>query len=232
VSQELKHHNEQALRNMLQQFSNKKNTDRTVQLAQRAFYDCLASELDQHALYIVNHNREVAQVAVQEAWIKILSSADKYDPEKSSVKTWAKMITGRCAIDELRRFYKHDMRNKDTDDQSDELERLEENVLDDMVCPLPTGEESLHAKQVQRAIAQCLEVLPNGKGPNYRLAMKLVLDEDLSYQEMSDVLSQQSVKQQKLNAEQVRGWVRQAAAKMKSCISKKLGRADEQGAPR
>lgn len=227
---QLKHHNEQELLKLLQQFSSKKVSERTVQIAQRAFYDCLVRELDQHALFIVNHNKELAQVAVQEAWIKIFATANKYDPDKASVKTWAKMITGRCAIDELRRFYKHDMRNKD-EAQFDEVERMEDNVLDTLVCPLPSAEERVHALQVQRAIADCLSALPSGKGPNYRLAMKLVLDEDLSYQEMSDVLSQQSVKQGTLNAEQVRGWVRQAAAKMKSCISQKLGRT-QQGAPR
>ncbi|WP_050463204.1 RNA polymerase sigma factor [Herbaspirillum autotrophicum] len=214
---------------LLQQFSTRNATGRSVQAAQREFYDSLVNELDQHAMSIVNYNRDLAQAALQEAWIKIFLSADRYDPRLASVKTWAKVITSQCANDELRRFYKHEGKiersNSPTDQGEDGVD-----PLDGFACPLPGVDDQMYAQQVQRAIAECIESLPAGRGPNYRLAMKLTLDQDLSYAEMKDILAGQSARHADLNAEQVRGWVRQAVVRMKGCINLKLGLAGKGGA--
>lgn len=226
MGDQLKHHNENELHKLLQQFSSKKVADRSVQLAQRAFYDYMVDKLEDHAMLIVSCNKELAQVALQEAWANIFKNAHTFDPEQASVSTWAKMITKRCALTELRRFYKHEMRNKKGNDTGHDVDGFEEDLLDSLPCPLPSVEERVHAQQVQRAIAACIDTLPSDKGPNYKLAMKLTLEEDLTRQEMSEILSLQSPRYASLNAEQVRGWVRQAVLKMKSCINQKLGRTD------
>lgn len=217
--------NNEELARLLQKFSTRNPTERSVQMAQREFYELLKRDLDQHVKKLVNFNDDVAQVALQNAWVKIFVSGHTYDPKLSSVKTWAKMIGFQCAEDELRRLYSRQKLIVDIKKRAPEDEDGEDGPsdLDGFACSMPSAEDMLHAQQVQRAIAECIERLPHGRGPNYRLAMKLTLDEDLSYAEMKDILAAQSPQYAKLNAEQVRGWVRQAAARMKGCINEKLG---------
>lgn len=222
--------NNEELARLLKTFASRNSADRGVQAAQREFYEYLVKDLDRHVLRRVLFNEEVAQAALQNAWLKIFMTAHTYDPKLASVKTWAKKIGEQCAIDELRRVYAQHAKIVDIEKHhQDRDEDSELSGLDGFACELPGPDDEMHAKQVQQAIAQCIERLPAGDGPNYRLAMKLSLDNDLSYNEMKEILSAQSPRYQNLNAEQVRGWVRQAAARMKGCITEKLGRPGKGG---
>ncbi|MFZ6847728.1 RNA polymerase sigma factor [Undibacterium sp. RuRC25W] len=69
------------------------------------FFNYLNGELDRLVRVTVNYNDELATVALQETWLKIINSAGKYDATKASVKTWSKVIAYRCAIDALRAHY-------------------------------------------------------------------------------------------------------------------------------
>lgn len=210
---QLKQLNEQALLRLLQQFSGKNMSERSVQIAQRAFYDMLVGELDQHALFIVNHNQAYATAAVQQAWIRIFATANKYDPAKASIKTWAKLMTARCAIDALRRADKQGKRNQ-----------AEGNV--DAVAQLPARNMQ---QDVQQDIVRCLTMLRTGDAPNCRLAIKLALDEDLGYQDMCNLLAQQSMHPKAFNADQVRDCLNQAVLGMRACIGQKSGGSDVAG---
>ncbi|MFL9923698.1 sigma factor [Herbaspirillum lusitanum] len=194
-----------------------------MQAAQREFYDLLVNDLDRHVLKSVKYNEEVAQAALQNAWLKIFMTAHTYDPALASVKTWAKKIGEQCAVDELRRLYVHKKRIVDIEQRRDDDEGSDEvSGLDGFSCPLPGPEEKLQGRQLQQVVADCIERLPND-GPNYQLAIRLALDNELSYKGMQDILQAQSPRYHDLNHERVRGWVRKAAQEMKACIQEKLG---------
>ncbi|MES3024803.1 MAG: RNA polymerase sigma factor [Pseudomonadota bacterium] len=176
-----------------------------------AFFNCLEKKLEWQALQSTRYNADIAKVAVQEAWIKIMSSAHSYDPKLASVETWARMITRRCAIDQLRLLVKD---AKVIGEEGADFEAY--------ACPLPQSDEGLYQKQVERAAALCLEALPSGKR-NYRLALELALDPELSYAEMTCRLQEQVLDDVILNTEKVRGWVRHAKELMGTCLQKKLG---------
>ncbi len=222
--------NNEELARLLKLFASRNPADRGVQAAQREFYEYLVKGLERHVLTQVMFNEDVAQAALQNAWLKIFMTAHTYDPKLASVKTWAKKIGEQCAIDELRRFYSQQEKIVDIEKHGqDDDEQGELSGLDGFACNLPGPEEELEAKQVQQAIVQCIERLPKGKGPNYRLAMKLSLENELNYKQMKDILSAQSPRYQDLNDEQVRKWVRKAAERMKGCITAKLGRLGKGG---
>ncbi|WP_426194489.1 RNA polymerase sigma factor [Massilia sp. DWR3-1-1] len=198
------------LTGLLRKFADPGGNGRVAQAAHRAFYNSLHKTLDRQALQSTNYNQELARVAVQEAWIKILRSAHRYDPALASVETWAKMITRQCANDLLRSAYV----TEKIFEPAEEPEAF--------ACPLPQSDELLYQQQVEQATAQCIATLPSGRGPNYRLALELALDPDLSYADMTSRLQEQVQGGALLNAEQVRGWVRQALKRMRECINRKL----------
>jgi RNA polymerase sigma-70 factor (ECF subfamily) len=206
---ELKLTNE-ALTGLLRKFGQPGGSGREIEAAHRAFYNCLHKTLDRQAMQATHYNQDIAKAAVQEAWIKILRSAHRYDPALASVETWAKLITRQCANDLLRSTYAVEKVHAATDE------------LDAFACPLPQGDEVLYQQQVERATAQCIEALPCDQGPNYRLALELALDPELTYADMTCRLQEQVRGNLILNAEQVRGWVRQAIKRMRACINKKL----------
>ena len=218
------------LTRLLRKFAAQDSAQPELRSAQRLFFNYLNRELDQHVRRIVNYNEDIAQVAMQEAWIKIFNSANKYDPAKASVKTWVKMITFNCAIDELRLYYKRqkleDFSSPNNQDDGKDKPDAINGYVDDVnnpVCPLLHPDELVYADQLQQAIKACIELLPTDGGPNFRQAMELCLDEDLGYAEMTTILAGQSLQHAHINVEQVRGWVRHAKLRMQTCISRKLG---------
>jgi RNA polymerase sigma-70 factor (ECF subfamily) len=74
---------------------------RRDQSAFRALYDRLSAPLYALALKILGDDAD-AQDALQEVFVQIWSRARTYDPEKSSVFSWAVLLTRSRAIDRLR----------------------------------------------------------------------------------------------------------------------------------
>jgi RNA polymerase sigma factor (sigma-70 family) len=169
----------------------------------------LKTVLNRHAMRVVNNNEELARVALQEAWLKIFRSARSYDPARASVRTWAKLITTQCAINELRAHY----RRLPADPGATEPDTL--------ACPLPNPEQALDAAQFQRAVADCVAALPSAGGPNYRLALQLALDQEVSRTEMVEILAAQRAEHHGVNLEQVQMWIRRARAKLVQCLQGK-----------
>src|SRR5438093_1772963 len=71
------------------------------QAAFSALYDRLSGPLYSLALKILGDASD-AQDALQEVFVQIWSRAKTYDPEKSSVFSWAVLLTRSRAIDRLR----------------------------------------------------------------------------------------------------------------------------------
>src|SRR5450830_998605 len=90
---------------LLKKFATKKGKSMEVRNDHQQFFNYLNGELDRLVRVTVNYNDELATVALQETWLKIINSAGKYDATKASVKTWSKVIAYRCAIDALRAHY-------------------------------------------------------------------------------------------------------------------------------
>lgn len=215
------------LANLLQEFARGGGRQGAARNAQERLYRSLGKELDAFARWLTRSNDELAGPAVQEAWIKIFTSAPQYDPAKASVKTWAKRITFQCVQDEMRSYYKRNKllapvaRPHDGGQFDDDLEH--EDLLANMPCPAPHTEELVFRDETHRAVADCLQMLPDGAGPNYRLAMQLCLDEDLSQADMLKILAKHSLEHRDITLYQIQGWIRQARVRMQDCLGIKLG---------
>ncbi|MBB0025872.1 RNA polymerase sigma factor [Ralstonia pickettii] len=232
----------QELTHLLRKFGELGANSRAAERAQREFYHRIHKTIDLCALQAAKFNQEIAIAAVQETWLQILNAAHKYDPDRSSVKTWVQHITRHCTLTELRKHYKEvrvrdALRNgglggshtTEADDTPADEERPS-NVLNGLMCPvLPRDDvsDAVYQQQVVAAAQACLETLPSGRSPNYRLAMELALDEDLTYEGMKTVLQAHMPEGKLLNGEQVRGWVREAADRMRACLGRKLGMRKE-----
>lgn len=227
----------QELTHLLRKFGEPGANGRAAEQAQREFYHRIYKTIDLCALQTAKFNHEIAVVAVQETWLQILNAAPKYDPARSSVKTWVQRITQYCTLTELRKHYK-EVRVRDAlrtgnpaeADDAPADEDSHADVLNGLTCPvLPndsTG-DAVYQQQVIAAAQACLETLPAGRSPNYRLAMELALNEDLTYEDMKTVLQAHAPEGKLLNGEQVRGWVRAAADRMRACLGRKLGMRKE-----
>ena len=228
------------LTRLLRKFGKAGDRSREALAAHRKFYDHIARVLDRQALQATNYNEDLAVTAVQDAWLRILRKAETYDPARATVKTWVKDITYKCAIDVLRKHYKHN-RNTPLSNEDAASAKAEGDAMatptgaghwlatapvsdpDETACDLPSPEDRAYGSQLDRVMRACLNTLPTGDGPNYRLAMELTLEEELSYADMTVRLQEQTPPGVLINAEQVRGWVRAATQRMRRCVSAKLG---------
>ena len=228
----------EALTHLLRKFGEPGANGRAAEQAQREFYHRIYKTIDLCALQTAKFNQDIAVVAVQETWLQILNAAHKYDPERSSVKTWVKRITQHCTLTELRKHYKEvrvrdALRNGGATTEAHDAGADEDSpgdVLSALVCPmLPRDEvaDGVYQQQVVAAAQACLETLPAGNDPNYRLAMELVLDDDMTYADMMTVLQAHMPEGKLLNSERVRSWVREAAKRMRACLVRKLGMRKE-----
>lgn len=125
---------------------------------------------DQLLNFVIRHfirDRAQAEDIVQEAFIKAYVNSDKFDVTKKW-KTWLYKIAINCAYSFLRK-----PRVENIDDFIDTLE------LDD--SPEKFTETQLQKDKLETALEN-LE-------PHYRLILDLYYKKDLSYQEISNVLS-------------------------------------------
>jgi DNA-directed RNA polymerase specialized sigma24 family protein len=215
------------LTRLLRQFGTP--TRDAVDDARHAFYNSTVKFFDRQALRATGYNQELAQQAMQEAWIKIARKAGTYDPAKGKVHAWANAIITRCALDQLRAYYRELKLRKalggadqDSDGRYDGVAAAGAQDGGQAACPVMPADEMVYQEQVARATALCVKALPCDNGPNYRLAMELTLDADLTFAEMTEVIQLQ-MPHGTVNSEQVRGWVRQAVKRMRACVSARLG---------
>lgn len=188
---------------------------------QQAFYNRVRRPIEDEALYAAGFNRDIAAVAVQETWVKILRSAHTYDASKASVTTWVKLLARQCVTDELRKYYKHHPTDSSGATVSDD-NAGPEAVHSGAACPRPSGEEQLYAKQILTATAACLDKLQASKWPNIQLAYTLYLDSDLTYEEVLQQMREVAPPSAVFNSENVRSWVNRARDQMRACLKRKL----------
>ena len=114
----------------------------------------------------------------QEAFIKAWRSIGQYQFE-ASFSTWLFRLTSNVCIDHLRR--KKRRQETSLTESFDDSDEAEEFTLPD-AAPLP--EEQAIANETKLALAQAMEQL----GPEHREILQLRVVEDLSYEQIAEIL--------------------------------------------
>jgi RNA polymerase sigma-70 factor (ECF subfamily) len=136
-------------------------------------YDRLSGPLYGLCLRVLG-NPVDAQDALQDAMIQLWRKAGTYDPELSSVFTWAVRVTRSRAIDRMRAR----ARRKDS-------QPLEESDLHEQRGPDDDASVTLQSRESAVAVRECLARLP----VEQRSVMELAFYYDLSHQEVADRMS-------------------------------------------
>jgi RNA polymerase sigma-70 factor (ECF subfamily) len=123
-------------------------------------------------------DRTQAKDLAQEVFLRIWQSAKGYEP-KSKITTWIYRITINLCLNELksarrRRWFQFLRPDEDNEEAAEDL-------LPDRS---PSAEDLLLAKERNRQISDALQSLPS----NQRMALILKRYDDLSYQEIAQIL--------------------------------------------
>lgn len=122
-------------------------------------------------------NRQEAEDTVQDAFLRVYENLNRYD-NQHKFSTWIFRIATNLCIDRLRRrrpVYSLDADVSDTDG----MDGYSMLPTDD-----PGPEQSVMLTERQRMVAAAIDSLP----PKYKSAMALKYYQDLSLQEISDIL--------------------------------------------
>lgn len=154
-------------------------------------YDACASKLFGICLKVLG-NREHAEDALQDAFIKIWHSADKYQANGLSPMTWLITIARNTAIDRLRA-------NRTQYDSSVEPDDLEDSNDGPEAQSLATSQ--------QMEISRCLEQLESNKAEAVRFAYL----QGLSYADLAE--------RYEVPINTMRTWLRRSLLKLKGCLA-------------
>ncbi|MFX3636058.1 MAG: RNA polymerase sigma factor SigW [Candidatus Pristimantibacillus sp.] len=146
---------------------------------QRAFAELVTLYQDKlfHMAYRMLNNRQEAEDVVQEAFLRVHKNLERYD-ENLKFSTWIYRIATNLCIDRLRK-------RKPTyslDAESSEHEGLDGYSM--IPSDNRTPESEMLLSETQRIIHEAIESLP----PKYKTVMMLRYIQELSLQEISDVL--------------------------------------------
>ncbi len=154
-------------------------------------YDATSTKLYSVCLKVLN-NPTHAEDAVQDAYIKIWRSADKYQRNGLSPMTWLITIARNTAIDKLRSLGGHHH-------SDDALDNLEDSAQS------PEAESIAASEQAQ--IARCLETLEQEKAE----AVKSAYLQGATYAELA--------KKYAVPVNTMRTWLRRSLLKLKGCLT-------------
>lgn len=122
-------------------------------------------------------NEDDATDAAQETFIRVFRALDRFD-ERHRFKPWILRIASNYCIDQLR---KRDWKTISFDSP---IETEEGQLPLEFASPGPAPDEVLERKEQRAVIEEAVDSLP----PDYRMAIVLRHTEDLSYEEIADVL--------------------------------------------
>lgn len=146
---------------------------------QRAFAEIVGLYKDKifHLAYRMLNNRHEAEDIVQETFLRVYKSLDRYD-ENQKFSTWIYRIGTNLCIDRLRKRKPSYSLDADMNDQEG-MDGYSMIPSDDR-----TPESEMLISETQRIIHQAIESLP----AKYKTIMILRYIQDMSLQEISDVL--------------------------------------------
>ena len=123
---------------------------------------------------MLGSNSDVEDIA-QQVFIRVWKSAGRYVP-RAKFTTWLLKITRNLVFNELRRSKRHASIPIQTDPQGEELPLKDEGGQ--------TPDASLLERELRTAIEQAITALPESQ----RMALVLRRYEELSYEEIAEVL--------------------------------------------
>lgn len=124
------------------------------------------------------HNTEVAEELANDTFIKVCQNMDKYDSEKSSIKTWVCTIAKRLVID----FVRKDESDKYINVSSFVDESGNEKIqIADMSNK---SDENLENKELLEAVQKAMSSLK----PKYQKIATMFFIEDRPYPEIAEAL--------------------------------------------
>lgn len=146
---------------------------------QQAFAEIVELYKDKiyHLAYRMLNNRHEAEDVVQETFLRVFKSLDRYDPNQK-FSTWIYRIATNLCIDRLRKRKPTYSLDADMNDQEG-LDGYSSIPSDDR-----TPESELMISETKKLIYDAIESLP----AKYKSVMILRYLQDLSLQEISDVL--------------------------------------------
>lgn len=141
--------------------------------------------------------REWAEEILQDAFVKIWTHADRYEPAKSNAMTWMSTIVRNRALDKLREVARNPL--------------LQERKLDDVVdTPLLSAEltpsDYTLMSQDMRALLDCLGTLDGEQ----KEAILMSYYHGYSHQELSARLTKP--------LGTVKGWIRRGLERLRTCL--------------
>ena len=126
----------------------------------RALHDATCVRLLAQAMQVLRQ-REEAEDALQEAYVKVWRSATQYDPDLAQPMTWLLRLVRNTAIDRLRAQRV----------ESRLTESMDIALADRVACTAPGPEQACHHAGLQRRLKQAMHTL----GRAERQAVALVL---------------------------------------------------------
>lgn len=155
-------------------------------------YDATAAKLLAVCLRVLG-SREEAEDALQEVFVKVWNSADRYQRTGHSPMTWLITIARNTAIDRLRARRSHD----DVAELGDRL-----------AAPGPDPEETALATSQASRMTACLEELDADR----RAALTGAYFEGKTYRELADTFA--------VPLNTMRTWLRRSLLKLRECMSR------------
>lgn len=173
--------------------------------ALRQLYDATAPRLYGLALQVLRHT-DLAQDALQEAFLQVWRNAGDYRPSLSPPLAWLGLIVRTRALDLLRRRKAARLHQQlSLDDEGDGEGR--NPLLDQLADPADGPPEQLAQSQLARTLHHCLAKL----GAQQREVVVLAYLRELSHSEMATQLAQP--------LGTVKSWARRALLQLRDCVS-------------
>ena len=133
-------------------------------------------------VYRVVNNKEEAEDITQEVFVKVFNGLKKFD-QKSAFSTWLYRIATNSALDAFDRLKKH---NKNTSTVSNHVADGEDAV--DALTLQPSRAPGPEENVVQSELRECIHRVLKSLELDHRHVLLLRDFEDLSYDEIADVL--------------------------------------------
>ncbi len=165
----------------------------------RALYNATSSKLFGFAVRILTKH-ELAEEALQEAFVSIWNNAATYQSHLAAPMTWMATIVRNKAFDLLRR----------SDDTVEiDSEQFDSEVVNALQDPQATPIEALQMSGDAKALAFCMSALEG----MHRQVLSLAYYHDLSHSEVA--------KQLTLPVGTVKTWIRRSLERLRTCLAKR-----------
>ncbi|MES2741624.1 MAG: sigma-70 family RNA polymerase sigma factor [Pseudomonadota bacterium] len=165
----------------------------------RRLYEAAAPNLFGFALRILN-KRELAEDALQEAFVSIWNNAAAYQSHLAAPMTWMATIVRNKAFDILRRS------GATVEIDADQFDSEVVNALQD---PQASPIEALQMSADAKALAFCMATLEG----LHRQVMALAYYHDLSHSEVAQQMA--------LPIGTVKTWIRRSLERLRTCLAKR-----------